>query len=248
MNANIWVNSIVKESEPNLIIDSKSPPLNTMIRTNFFKNESDPKNTPIGSLIKDQGYSIGMSKIHSFGKEDRNISINSNISQSYNFNNFDFGGYPNRGFMDLSKPTEINFENLFAAPNPSNFASNMMSKIKETTRTQPKFHPQQVSLNLKFHSSPMNFRQVLVQKYNINTVNNPININWEKGKKIEIEMIDDSNIEIRTVDKMNYSNVSNIIRNHAFENDMNVSYFGSNPLKLQPSFPILTNNLQPCKK
>lgn len=60
-------------------------------------------------------------------------------------------------------------------------------------------------------------------------------------------MIDDSNIEIRTVDNKNYSNVSNIFRNHGLENDMNVSYFGSNPLKLQPNFPIIANNLDPCK-
>lgn len=103
--------------------------------------------------------------------------MNSNISQSFNFNNYDFGGYANRGVMELSKPTEINFENLFAAPNPSNFASNMMNKIKETSRVQQRLPPQQISLNLKFNSSPMNFRQVLVQKYNINAVNTPINLN-----------------------------------------------------------------------
>ena len=109
-----------------------------------------------------------MSKFFSFGKEDRNISMNSNASQSYLLNNFDFSNLTNRGAMELSKPAEINFENLYVAPNISNFASNMMNKLAESSNLKQIIPQKQVSLNLKFNSSPLNFQPISIQQININ--------------------------------------------------------------------------------
>ena len=150
--------------------------------------------------MKDQQSIPNMSKFYSFGKEDRNLSMNSNISQSCNLNNFDFNSLANRGAMELSKPNEINFENLYVVPNISNFTNNMMNKLAESSNIK-KPTQNQIQLNLKFNSSPINFYPIPVQQYNINWVSTPINLNWERGKRIDIEMLDDSNIEIRIVDK-----------------------------------------------
>jgi len=47
--------------------------------------------------------------------------------------------------------------------------------------------------------------------------------------KIEIELIDDNTIQIKTVDKSDVSNASGIFRNNTFDNDANVGVMQSNP-------------------
>jgi len=106
-----------------------------------------------------------------------NISNISNVSQSYQFPNFNLSSMPNEANMNLSKPKDINFDNLNRIPNISNFTSNMINKT--TSNTQK---PVTIPINIQINQVNVNYRQAAIQRFGINTQSGPINLPLEKNK------------------------------------------------------------------
>jgi len=133
-------------------------------------------------------------------RDDRDHSINSNISQSFGYNNDneDFAPFGQKNNMNLSKPQEINFDNLNINPNPS-FVSNIINKISENSKPFNK----QVSLTLSFmnYDSGCHPEFDNTTTYDLNQLGNSLNISLSRNKRVILEMIDDSHVQVKTLSK-----------------------------------------------
>lgn len=108
----------------------------------YFPEDSDPKAYYTQFL---QVHTSPNKKL-SF-KEEREHSMNSNLSQSFAYNHEEYIPFSNpKNNMNLSKPTDLNFDSLSMnmIPSHSNFAFNMLNKTHESSR----FANRQISLVL----------------------------------------------------------------------------------------------------
>mmetsp|Transcript_22142 Transcript_22142/g.21929 ORF Transcript_22142/g.21929 Transcript_22142/m.21929 type:complete len:310 (-) Transcript_22142:34-963(-) len=128
---------------------------------------------------------------------DRDPSIASNISNTFGYNQDDFNPFGQKN-MNLSKPQEINFDNLKMNPNAS-YVGHMMSKISDNS----KLFNKQVSLTLNFINydmvSPMESDNTNI--YDLNQLSGNLNISLTRNKRIELEMIDDTHVRVKTSSK-----------------------------------------------
>lgn len=179
-------------------------------------------------MNKDPSENIGMFHQFSFSKpNENNVSNVSGLSQGFAFQNFNLSSFQNNFGMNLSKPTDINFDKLSKVPNISNFTANMQNSSGVGSAFK---NPVNMAINLLLNQPTTVHKQAVTQRFGINTSKGQINIPLERNKKLEIELVDDNTIQIKTVDKNEVSNVSGIFtKNNMLENEMKLSCAPSNP-------------------
>lgn len=204
---------------------------NQFNKPKFFPEESDP-----AKLNYNQFLGVSPHKKMNFNDGERQISNNSNLSHSFAYNNEDFAPFSNKNNMNLSRPIDMNFDTFNMLPNTSNFAWNMMNKIVDYSQN----HIKQIQFNVNYwknNAKPDNELNS-VQRIDIHSLNNWINLNFSANKRITIEMIDDSQMEIRTSNKEVPVNL--FFNKDDYLKESNVSKFGietSNPMGILPSVP-----------
>lgn len=127
---------------------------------------------------------------------DRDHSINSNLSQSFGYNNEEFAPFGSKNKMNLSKPQEFNYD---ASMTPSiSFMGNMISKMSGASKPVNK----QLSLTLNFLNQDQNMNDVESSSiYDLNQLSGCLNVSLSKNKCIMLEMIDDTHVQVRNIPK-----------------------------------------------
>lgn len=182
----------------------------------FLIEESDPNALGYKLWSKEPPMTTSMPKNMNFAGDGRNVSNNSAMSQSFAYQNFDF---PFANKMNLSKPSDMNFDQFNMMPNTSSFAANMLSKPLEVTpKPAPTVANRQIQLliNITSGGAPNNFQTI-----NLNSLSGAINLNFDPHKRISIEMKDESQLEIKTVDKSELSNHNTSSPHNIFANKFN---------------------------
>lgn len=126
---------------------------------------------------------------------DRDHSMNSNLSQSFGYNNEDFVPFGNKNKMNLSKPQEFNYD-VGMTPSIS-FMGNMISKMSGVSKTVNK----QLSLTLNFFNQDQSMNDFESSIYDLNQLSGCLNVSLSKNKCIMLEMIDDTHIQVRKMPK-----------------------------------------------
>lgn len=114
--------------------------------------------------------------------------------------------------MNISKPTEINFDNFqIMQPNLSNYASNMIGSQFNDNKVVDKVKDRNIQINLLLQSNQPNIKNnnLMSQIIDLDAVNGAINLTSWKGRKIIIEVTDDDNIIINQIDSSNQNKTSN---------------------------------------
>jgi hypothetical protein len=155
---------------------------------------------------------VSPSKKLNYGGE-RDHSINSNLSQSLGYNNEDFNpfGNKNNNNMNLSKPQEFNYDTVM---NPSiSFMGSMINKM--SGGFQPVKTQLNLSLNIFNQEQAMNDVKAC-KIYDLNQLNGSLNISLSRNKNVLIEMVDDTHIQVKLIQKevpskVNFQNTSNCL-------------------------------------
>lgn len=187
--------SLKTSSEKKMIsIVKESPKMQVPSKPKMFPEESDLKGYYSQYLAP-----LSPNKKIDLRDGERENSMNSNLSQGFGYNHDDFGSFNKQNPMNLSKPTEINFDSLNMLPNTSNFAYNMLSKKTDAFKTSSI----QLGVTLNLASSELSLQSASDDSYvyDLNTISGLLNLNLSKHKKIVIEMIDDSRIKVTTSHK-----------------------------------------------
>lgn len=189
-------------------------------KSNYFPEESDPK------AYYSQYLQVNNSpnKKANYTEVERENSVNSNLSHSFAYNHEDFTPFSSKVQMNLSKPTEINFDNLNMLPNTSNFAYNMLNRLTEGSRSGNK----QINLTLNYSSHAPSSQaegegSVL---YDLNAVSGAINLQLNKGKKITLEVTDLGQLQVRVSPK---EGPINVVSSSEVSYPLNISQNGNTP-------------------
>lgn len=186
------------DSEGRGISDPKLPFMNSAITPKFLQNESDPFGLNKSFFQRDTNKNNSITE-NIFSKYHRNVSNNSNISQGFIYQNFEMTPKSNKSINNLSKPTEFNLGGFTGIlPGSQNLVGGLHNLIPEKLQIQEKEKTIQLNLVVQQNSAFTNSRQGSTQTYNLDSLSSPIKLFAEKGRKIEIEVIDESNIVIRS--------------------------------------------------
>ena len=120
---------------------SKFSDSNQFNKSKFFPEESDP-----AKFNYNQFLNVSPHKKMNFHDGEREISNNSNLSHSFAYNNEDFAPFSNKNNMNLSRPTDLNFDTFNMLPNTTNFAWNMLNKIVDQCQN----HIKQIQFNVNY--------------------------------------------------------------------------------------------------
>ena len=193
----------------------------------YFPEESDP-----GKFNYNQFLNVNISphKKINFQDGEREVSNNSNLSHS-------FAPFSNNNQMNLSRPTDLNFDTFNMLPSNTNFAWNMLNKIVDYSQNNTK----QIQFNVNYwkNNSRPDSEINSVQRIDIQNINNLINLNFSPNKRIIIEMVDDWHMEIRTTNK-EVPNTSLFMNKDDYFKESSASKFWmevSNPMGVLPSLP-----------
>lgn len=177
-------------------LQSKKSENNQANKGKFFAEDSEAKATNYEQYLN---VNHSPFKKINFQGGEREISNNSNLSQSFAYNNDDFAPFDNKN-MNLSKPTEINFDTLHnMVPTTTNFVTNMFNKMVDVSGSTSKHV--QINLNYTPNDTPSKNQPELCQKYDLNILSSALNLNINKDKKITIEVDEDGRLEIKTIPK-----------------------------------------------
>jgi len=185
-----------KDGEPREHSNPNLQYANTSIPPKFlFNNESDP-----------QGI---------------NISNNSNLTHSYIFQNFDISqmSEKNGKVNNLSKATNMNldFQN-YLKPNISNFTNNLLHKNDINTRPnqdsndlRQSYEPDRnIQINLTVqnphNSNPIHQNSKTID---LQSLNEPVNITTQRGKKLMIEVTENGSLVVNQLDNLSVFKTTN---------------------------------------
>jgi hypothetical protein len=216
------------------ISDPKLPFMNSAITPKFLQNESDPFGLNKNFFQRDMNRNNSITE-NIFTRYNRNVSNNSNISQGFMYQNFEMTPKSNKSINNLSKPTEFNLGGFSAlAPGSQSLAGGLLNPILDRHQAQEKEKTVQLNLVVQGNSAFTNSRQGSTQTYNLDSLSSPIKLFAEKGRKIEIEVIDESNIVIRSKDGNGEITTGNTLKSKGSDNNSDTMKFGANGLPPRP--------------
>jgi len=183
-------------------MDDKSSPLKQMNNPNEIKQNNSQilaeESGGHGGFQQFLQVNRSPSKNDKLRSAERDHSINSNISHGFGYNE-DFAPFgPQKSNMNLSKPQDLNFESFPMNPSTS-YVGNMMNRTSDNSKNLNK----QVSLTLNFLNMKSGFPHEFdnTNVYDLNHLSGCLNVSLSKNKRVVLEMLDDTHVQVKTVSK-----------------------------------------------